>query len=75
MVEVTVKRAQVSSFADIGEPVILIDENGQKVGYFSPYLKRIPSNISPFSAEDLAEMMADDEGGSLEEVWKRLGAK
>ncbi len=56
-------------------PVEIVDATGRPLGQFTPTAKRMPSNVNPFTPEQLAEMMSDDEGGSLEEVWKRLGAK
>jgi len=63
----------------LDQQMMFTDDKGQPVGYFLPardYLNLMLRCLTiPLSEEEIERRRKETAGGSLEDIWKRLGAK
>ena len=74
MNRITVDSSLKSQLDGLDTPVEVVDETGRKLGHFVP-TSTLSSENCPYSAEELARMHNEQDGRSLADIWKSLGAK
>jgi hypothetical protein len=78
MNQITLDQDWRKKLPDLNSQTTFLDEDGKAVGFFLPlatYRKILSSIPIPFSEEELERRKNEPGGGSLEEIWKRLGVK
>ena len=63
----------------LDQQMMFTDDKSQPIGYFLPaqdYMNLMLRSLSiPLSAEEIERRRKETTGSSLEDIWKRLGAK
>jgi hypothetical protein len=76
MTRLILDAAFVRQLAGVTTPIDLCSPEGDTLGRFVPQAARFvppPEDECPYSPEELARMMSETGGRTLEEIWKKLG--